>query len=972
VSAVPEGEPRFAYDAFASYATDPDLAVVRDVERFLESLHRNPLIPEPYRKKLELCVDGSDFKVVGRRGSEPPEPVREIIVGYMRQCRRFVLFAGPKSAAHEWVNFEAGWWLGQDEPREVLLAVTHGEEGEPLFPQCIIDKGLDRSLWFDLRGYHTGRKAKRPYAEERLRLAAALLETSPAELIAGWKVEAANARRRQNRIRAGVLTVILGLLVVAGIAIARWRDNARAARASGWALLSEQIAAPQANRGLDRLAYALAAFREGPTARSYAALQQAMAPLPVPVGAFRIEGGKAAQALRFLEHDQLLFTAGHTGNAQFTSTINWRVTSRLTLSGRAYAVAVHPGRPLLAVATGRGVDLVEYSMSANRIVAHAASVGRMQAVAFAPDGEALYAGDFDGNVYQYALPEDARQSWTAVRSARVLDDIGAGVGIVGFAPAWRERRITVIGIQGNLCTLELGSWTARCAAERTEKVHGVAVAAQGHVAVAAEARGSVRIFRAATGETLASIAAPPEDSKQVSTGVAVSDDGELVAVTAHDGTVRVYAAPAWRLTNVVVGEQAAHSVAFSSSGLRLATGSAEGQVTLWNPGRGADAWSASGVLAAAVDLLRGRVVTLTRSGMQARAEAGGAGDAAISWTHPPFRPDRVSHFALTRDGSAVAARFDRGDRVLVWRFDARTGRFAWAIPKTLQHANEPGNVAVVSSIVAGPGPSQLVTTESFQSRAATLWDAAGQRLFRVPMEDQVFRAAAGKELIAVADRSGFVRVVSLPRRADVAAFSVGGMPLLLAMDRDDRTLFVAWSKAGAHRACFYDLAATPLACRVVPLGGAPVQALFSPRGRYLAVAEAGGIRGGRTVLRDRAGSWKPLPLASGSLAHHLAFSDDERFIAAGHDQRGVSIFNTFDGSQIAEIPVGAPLKTIAILADPAQTLVTLSENQLLQAWRWKPADVIHEACRRWPISYRPSALPGTTPIPPRDELCTPR
>jgi WD40 repeat protein len=968
-----EEQPQFAYDAFASYASDPDLAVVRDVERFLESFHQNPLIPERYRKNLELCVDGSDFKVVFRAGRQPPEPVREIIVGYMRQCRRFVLFAGPKSAVHEWVNFEIGWWLdhAEPEPRDVLLVVTHGEESDRLFPQCVLDRGLDRSLWFDLRGYHAEGKAKRPYPEERLRLAAALLETSPAELIAGWKEEAARARRLRNWIRAGIGTVMLGLLVLAGFAIARWLENAGAARASGWALLSEQIAAPQANRSLDRLAYALAAFREGPTARSYRALQQAMAPLPVPAGAFRIEGGKGAQVLRFLEHDQLLFTGGHTGNAQFTSTATWRVTSRVALSGRANAIAVHPRRPLLAVATSRGVDLIEYSMLTSRIVARGISEGRMYAVAFAPGGSELYAGDFDGRVYQYAVPEGPVAQWIPVRSIAVVDDIGAGIGIVGFAPAWQVKRITIIGISGDRCALDLAAWSAACSTERTAKVHGVAVAVRGDIAAAAESRGGVRIFHAATGETVARIAAPPEDEKQVTTGIAMTDDGKWIAVTAHDGAVRIYTASNGRLIKVVIGEHAARSVAFSTSAALLAMGSDDGDVTLWNPGRGSDAWRATGVLAVAADPLRRQVVSMTTSGLQVRDVRNGEVLHETSWDEPGFRPERVGPFALTRDGNAVIARFERYDRVLAWARDSRKGQFAASMPEIFQHANEAGNVAVVSSIVAGPGPSQLVTTESFQSRAASLWDAAGrQQLFRIPMEEEVFRAAAGQNLIAVADHSGFVRLVSLPRRADAAAFRVRGTPSLLAMDGQDRTLLVAWSNAGAHRACLYDLAMAPLVCRALPLGGEPRQALFSPSGRYLALAVAGGIRGGETILLDRTEEWAPRTLDSDSLVSHLAFSHDESLIAAGHDQRGVSIFETKNGSQAAEVTIGAPLKTIAMLPDTTQTLITLSEERLLQAWHWKPADVLREACHRWPTAYRPSTLAGTTPIPPREALCT--
>jgi hypothetical protein len=47
----------FLYDGFASYATDPDRDLVRDVEAFVESLHRNSLIERSYRRRLEFCVD---------------------------------------------------------------------------------------------------------------------------------------------------------------------------------------------------------------------------------------------------------------------------------------------------------------------------------------------------------------------------------------------------------------------------------------------------------------------------------------------------------------------------------------------------------------------------------------------------------------------------------------------------------------------------------------------------------------------------------------------------------------------------------------------------------------------------------------------------------------------------------------------------------------------------------------------------
>lgn len=947
-------EREFVYDAFASHATDPDSAVVRDVERFLESLHDNPLIPPKYRVKLELCVDGSDFKIARRRHGEAAQGIREVLIGYMRQCRLFLLFTGPKAAVHEWVNFELAWWLLNREADSVLLAVTHGEGAAGLFPEPIVAAGLHQSIWVDLRGYkRDGPWLGRPYEEERLRLAGALLDAAPAELIAAWQEEAARARRRQRIVRTCVAAALVTLLIVAGFALRQWRENARQARAGEWALASEQIAAPQANRSLDRLAYALASFREHPTARAYASLQQATASLPVAAESFRMPGGKAVQAIRFLDGDRLLLTISHDGVAQLTSTATRMPVARTRLSGRAYSVASHPGKPLLAVGTSQGLDLVEYAKTTARVVAHEKTGSPVRAVAFHPDGDVLYSGDFDGGVREYRLVDG---TWTAARTLEVLDGIGARVGIIGFAPAWTKGGIEVIGIQGDRCTLDLTAWKSGCDGRPQAKAHALAAAALSDVAAVAEATGGVRVFRALGGE-LARIPPPPADSKQVTTGIALSDDGKRVGVTAHDGTVRVYSVADQRLLSVVVGNGVARSAAFAVSLNLLAAGSDDGEISLWKVGNSTAEWSVNGVVAAAADAATARVATLTWDSLQIRNAANGT---LLASTPIPNVPRSVNHFTLTPDGSLAAARLDRSDRVLLWSTNGSVRD-----PVILQHANTPGHVAVVSSIVSGPGPTQLVTTESYQSRGASLWDAAHARLIaRIPMEDEVFRGAAGGHAVAIADRSGVVRVLDTATGKIQAAFRVGPRPSVLALDRDARALFVAW----AGRGCLYDLAA-PLACRSIPLDGPPGQALFSPSGRYLAIAFAGDIRGGRVLLADREKRWASRLLRSSSLVHHLAFSADERWIAAGHDQRGVGVFAVKDGDPVAEISTGAPLQRIALLSDEASTLVTLGDDGALRGWRWQSAHVVQAACSRWPESYVPAALAGAAAIPSRDRLC---
>src|SRR5687767_13090773 len=77
--------PQYAFDAFASYATDPDRDVVREVESFLESLPQNTLIDSKYRRSLEICVDGSDFTLPRRAaGAAMSASVGDIVTAYLQ------------------------------------------------------------------------------------------------------------------------------------------------------------------------------------------------------------------------------------------------------------------------------------------------------------------------------------------------------------------------------------------------------------------------------------------------------------------------------------------------------------------------------------------------------------------------------------------------------------------------------------------------------------------------------------------------------------------------------------------------------------------------------------------------------------------------------------------------------------------------------------------------------------------------
>jgi len=66
----------YIYDAFASYATDPDGELVREVEAVLEAFHRRRGLPPQYAREIELCVDGRDFVFPRRMAVAPSVPRR--------------------------------------------------------------------------------------------------------------------------------------------------------------------------------------------------------------------------------------------------------------------------------------------------------------------------------------------------------------------------------------------------------------------------------------------------------------------------------------------------------------------------------------------------------------------------------------------------------------------------------------------------------------------------------------------------------------------------------------------------------------------------------------------------------------------------------------------------------------------------------------------------------------------------------
>lgn len=154
--APPKG---FVFDGFVSYSTDPDSSLVGLVEGIIEGFHRRPGIARDLVKELSLCVDGSDFIYKPQLPNvSTTEVIGDVIKENLRASRCLVVFGGPSTRNHTWINQEIRWWREDRPNAPVYFALTHGCDPDLTssrnVPLALQAPHKPAEFSFDLRGYY--------------------------------------------------------------------------------------------------------------------------------------------------------------------------------------------------------------------------------------------------------------------------------------------------------------------------------------------------------------------------------------------------------------------------------------------------------------------------------------------------------------------------------------------------------------------------------------------------------------------------------------------------------------------------------------------------------------------------------------------------------------------------------------------------------------------------------------------------
>ncbi len=158
------------YDLFISYSRDPDYALARDLDLFLDQFHELALQAGHNVPPLKVCRDDSDFT---QPSGKSPADLRSIVTQSLESSSELLVLCSPQARESAWVDWELTWFLEHKGADYIRVALTDGEDIDFL-PKALKDAGLDLRLWYDFRQFRD-RTSKADYDTNRIRLAKDLL-----------------------------------------------------------------------------------------------------------------------------------------------------------------------------------------------------------------------------------------------------------------------------------------------------------------------------------------------------------------------------------------------------------------------------------------------------------------------------------------------------------------------------------------------------------------------------------------------------------------------------------------------------------------------------------------------------------------------------------------------------------------------------------------------------------------------------
>lgn len=197
------------FDVFISFVTAPDYDMARKVRNFLESFSQRVKSSGFDIAPIRAFLDTDNLS---RRASDTvgASELGDALRNELLRSDHLLILCCRSTPRSEWVRREFEWYSQARGTDNVLLGVTDPidprVDPKSVFPDYIMDLGLENRLWYDFRSDRSGPNnppGVRPIEDVLTQLAAHLTGRAVAEVTSAWYRE----QRRLARTRMVYLTV---------------------------------------------------------------------------------------------------------------------------------------------------------------------------------------------------------------------------------------------------------------------------------------------------------------------------------------------------------------------------------------------------------------------------------------------------------------------------------------------------------------------------------------------------------------------------------------------------------------------------------------------------------------------------------------------------------------------------------------------------------------------------------------------
>ncbi|MFF8833365.1 helix-turn-helix domain-containing protein [Streptomyces sp. NPDC015131] len=409
-------------------------------------------------------------------------------------------------------------------------------------------------------------------------------------LRAGQAEEERRARqaRRQVRLQQRMLATLVVLLLLAltagGVAYqqrANALDQERVARSQALAARSTSLAAGQPESSM---LLAGEAYRTAPTTEARGALLSTQAqPFSARLSGHTGPVNAVAFAPGTARRGAVLASASSDGTVRLWRPADRRTTAVLTVPGRVRALAFAPdGRMLAATSTDGPVRLWDTSAPRAPAAVLPAVTAGARAVAFAPRGRTLAVAGGDGTVRVWDVSGVGTGPARAAAPARPVASFAGHTGRVNtLAYAPDGRALVSAGADRTVRLWDTSGGPAAVLKGHTDEVLGASFAPDGRTVVTGGVDRTVRLWDVAGRRAGATLTGHSDDVN----AVGHTPDGTMVVSASGDGTTRLWDVRSGRPTATLTGHtDYVLGVALDAGGGVLATAGFDQSVVLWDLG----------------------------------------------------------------------------------------------------------------------------------------------------------------------------------------------------------------------------------------------------------------------------------------------------------------------------------------------------------------------------------------------------